>query len=124
MLTGGGVAGCACRQLAVHRFSCCCRGLKAFGGAAGPQKAALRSLIAQSTFDPTRSLRRTPAPANDLAQVLRQIASGPSNTGAQPQPAAWLHGAFQHLTRPGLPALRPRTGGEGALASPWRCTVR
>lgn len=50
-----------------------------YGAMQEPQKAALRSFIAESTFDPQRSYAERLRRQTDLAQVLRQIASDPAS---------------------------------------------
>ena len=51
-----------------------------YGALQDPQKAILRRLIAESTFDPQRSYAERLRRQTDLSQVLRQIASDPANT--------------------------------------------
>ena len=68
-------------KLAAHRFKLLLSRAEGFYGALQePQKAALRSFIAQSTFDPQRSYAERLRRQKDLAQVLRQIASDPAST--------------------------------------------
>ena len=68
-------------KLAAHRFKLLLSRAEGFYGALQePQKAALRSFIAQSTFDPQRSYAERLRRQSDLAQVLRQIASDPAST--------------------------------------------
>ena len=50
-----------------------------YGALQDPQKAILRRLIAESTFDPQRSYAERLRRQTDLAQVLRQIASDPAS---------------------------------------------
>ena len=51
-----------------------------YGALQDPQKAILRSFIAESTFDPQRSYAERLRRQSDLAQVHRQIASDPAST--------------------------------------------
>lgn len=68
-------------KLAAHRFKLLLSRAEGFYGALQEsQKAALRSFIAQSTFDPQRSYAERLRRQKDLAQVLRQIASDPVST--------------------------------------------
>lgn len=65
-----------------------------YGTLQEPQKAALRSYIAQSSFDPHRTYAERQRRQKDLVQVLRKIAEDPGNTG---QTRALLRGYLARL---------------------------
>ena len=65
-----------------------------YGTLQEPQKAALRSYIAQSSFDPQRTYAERQRRQQDLVQVLRKIAAERGNTD---QTRALLRGYFARL---------------------------
>lgn len=65
-----------------------------YGTLQEPQKAALRSYIAQSSFDPQRTYAERQRRQQDLVQVLRKIAAERSNTD---QTRALLRGYLARL---------------------------
>ena len=95
-------------RLAAHRFKLLLSRAEGWlWCAAEPQKAACAALLPVNVRSPAQ-LRRTPAPAKDLAQVLRQIASDPASTAERSRAccAATWSVSTPHPT--GLPGATPK----------------